>query len=242
MSIVVVSKNRENLGAARPKDLTATSPLFAELLDRNHDAWRIMRRADTWFLHREVGGSGSHLPHGSIVLSQGPHSDISFNFYHSRGRHSLLETYRPEVCKAIDILLSRERCIALFNGLAHSSVEHLFHIRLGFDGDKVTERRVKLNNDSEWYKHLVDDGQPCSEKPLGSHSDLKHNAAKVQIAPGILVSQKGDDTPSMECCLRYPRPLSLQFSSNRLSSGLQVITTDLSRRVVEHNREVARNF
>jgi hypothetical protein len=121
-------------------------------------------------------------------------------------------------------------------------VKNMFHIRLGFEGEKVTENQVKLSSDTMVYKHLVDDSQVFLETTISSHLHIKHNAAKVHIAPGMLVSQKGDDPPSMECCLRYPRPITLQFSSRRLVPGLVLLTNNLSRRVVQHNREVARNF
>jgi hypothetical protein len=80
MSIAVVSKDTNKPSTVRPRDLSATSQLFSEMLDGNHDAWTITRPKDTWFFYREIGGPGSQFPCGAVVLSQGPHPAASFNF------------------------------------------------------------------------------------------------------------------------------------------------------------------
>lgn len=227
----------------RSHDLIAASRLFSELLDSNHDAWKIERPRERWFFYREVGGTNSHFPPGSVVISERTGSVATCDFYHSRGRHSLLETFQQEVPQAIDILLSRERCIALFNGLAHTSPKKLFDHSLGFCGEKVTNRIVRLRTDTSVYEHLVGnthtDLYPSSTSGAHFHGLKRSSNA---LSAGIMVSQHGDDIPKIECSLNYPRPISLQFSSARLWTGVHAVTDSLALLVTEHNREVEQRF
>ncbi len=146
----------------------------------------------------------------------------------------MLEAYRDDLPDIVDTLLSRERAIALFNGLTRTINSTQWEHNLGFSGTQVTKREVRLRADAPLFQKLVG--------PLPAHATLPVlGAAKFhrERAPvGIVVEQLEMAAPVMRCALSYPRAISLTFQSARLWKGLRTVTDALVNLVVEHNREL----
>ena len=216
---------------------TSSSRLLAELLDANHDAWRVFRDFDRWTFYREVGGSGSSAPLGAVVLTSERGKPQTFDFYSARRKRSLLVSYGDEVSSAVQTLVERERVISLFTKLSHRLDARSWDHYISFSGVAVVERRVQLRPDSEAYHKLVGDvrgrvmvspgGSVRALPPLGS--------------PGVTVSEHEGAAPFVHCSITYPRPLQMTFFSSRLRVGLHVITDGMVSLVVEHNRSVERD-
>jgi hypothetical protein len=216
----------------------ARSRLFTELLDANHDAWRVLRDGDTWTFYREIGDGRAHLPHGSIVLSTGPGTPQTLDFFCSKGRRSLVVSYGDEVAAAAQCLMEREHAIALFNGIASRGTCQNWDHKLSFIGIEVSERCAELRAGTAIFKRLAGDAKAGAV--LGSSAAATKIGMKQRL--GLAVSQHENHSPFMECHITYPRPIQARFFSSRLAVGLEAITNPMAALVIEHNRNLEQRY
>ena len=219
---------------ARHELAAAGSRLFSELLDTNHDAWRVFRDGPKWTFYREVGGRGSRAPLGAVVITSEPGKPQTCDFYSARGKRSLLTTYGDEVPRAAQTLIERERVITLFSKLASSLDAANWDHNLSFCGVAVLERRVQLRSGTRAFQQLVGDVKGrMTVSPSGGF-----RALPTIGTPGISVSEHEGTAPYVQCSITYPRPLNVTFFSSRLREGVHAITDRMVSMVVEHNRSV----
>jgi hypothetical protein len=208
--------------------------LFSELLDENHDAWHVVRKGMAWSFYREIGHDHPRLPFGSIVITTEPGKPQSLDFYSTRSRHSLIQTYGDEVARAAQVLMDRERLIEMFNKCAVSLSSKHWLQNLGFNGSHVTERTAKLKMGTPIYEKIV--GTACSRFSRASFRRGELRMPKVE--PGVMVSQYDNEIPRAECLISYPRTIEATFFSSRLQTGLNHITEAMVSLIVRHNRAV----
>jgi hypothetical protein len=218
-----------------PRQGAQYSRVISELLDLDHDAWKIQLNGHRSTFYRETGGKGSVLPFGAIAITSAPYKPQKMTFHCAAGTHSILEAYRDDLPEMVDTLLSRERAISLFNGLARTIHSTHWEHNLGFAGTLVTKREIRLRSDAPLFQKLVESLPPLATLPL-----LGASKPHPERAPaGIVVEQLEGAAPVMRCTLNYPREISLTFQSARLWKGLRAVTDTLVNLVVEHNRELA---
>lgn len=225
-------------GEKRTQDLHTEAPrgskLFSELLDPNHDAWRVSRQGARWTFYREVGEEERGLPLGAVVLTSEPGRPQTLDLYSSKGRRSLVQSYGEELPRAAQLLIDRERVLALFTKLAYYLDAPSWDHCLSFAKVEVTDRRVALRSTCAAYERLV--GDLRSRVGVGANGSFK--AMSFTNLPGLVVSEHEGQSPLMECSITYPRPIELRFYSNRLREGLHAITHTMVSLVVEHNRNL----
>ncbi len=220
---------------SRPHALP-TSRLFSELLDINHDAWRVFKNGNQWTFYREIGEQPGLYPSASIVLTTEVGKPQTLDLYTRRGRRSLMTSYGDEVPRAAQELIDRERIISLYSKLAYHLDPSSWDHNLSFAGVDVTERRVALRSDAPVYGRIVGDIKArLVGGARGTWKTLPHSGV-----PGIKVSEYEGGPPLVEYDLTYPRPLAGKFFSTRLRQGLHYITCQMVSMVVDHNRGVER--
>ena len=217
-----------SLGVARQ------SALFGELLDMNHDAWRVTRTGHDWCFYREVGHGESSLPFGCVALKSSPGQPLSCDFYTSGGRHSLLNAYGDEVARAAQSLIDREYLIALVTKGARGLGSDNWNLSLSFSGSHVTERSAQLREGTSVYERIIGSGLPTTPRPAPCQPRAKEHRQQ----PGLFVSQHEQDVPVVRCLISYPRTIEATFASSRLRAGLYAVTEEMASMVVEHNRAV----
>lgn len=214
-----------------------TSRLFSELLDANHDAWRVFRNGQLWTFYREIGRPAGGLPTGAVVLTSEVAKPQTCDLYTSKGRRSLVASYSEEIPKAVQALIDRERVISLFSRLAYCLDPSSWDHNLSFSGVDVIERRVALRSDVPAYERLVGDAKGrMVSGGRGSVRSLPHSGG-----PGLRVSEFDTSSPLVEYDLTYPRHISGRFLSSRLRQGLHSITHQMVALVVDHNRALERS-
>lgn len=218
-----------SLGVARQ------SALFGELLDMNHDAWRVTRTGHEWCFYREVGHPESSLPFGCVVLKSSPGQPLSCDFYTSGGKHSLLNTYGDEVVRAAQSLIDREYIIALVTKSARGLGIDNWNHSLSFSGSHVTERSAHLRGGAPLYDRIVGSDWPAIQRTDPSHG---RSLSARRHRPGLVLSQHEHDVPVVRCLISYPRTIETTFASSRLRAGLYAVTEEMVSLVVEHNRAV----
>lgn len=216
-------------GAARQ------SALFAELLDENHDAWRVARKDHVWCFYREVGDGGSSLPSGCVVLTSSPGKPLSCDFYTSGGKHSLINTYGDEVVRAAQSLIDREYIIALITKSARGLGIDNWNHSLSFSGSQVTERSAHLRGGTPIYDRIVGSDWPAMQRVAPFYGS---SLSARRHQPGLVVSQHENDVPVVRCLISYPRLIETTFASSRLRTGLYAVTEEMASLVVENNRAV----
>lgn len=228
-----VQKQEGQRHDSRPRTLPS-SRLFSELLDPNHDAWRVFKNGHQWAFYREIGGRAGTIPAGSVVLTTEVGKPQTLDIYTAKGRRSLMTTYADEVPSAAQELIDRERVLSLFSKLAYHLDPSSWDHNLSFAGVEVTERRVALRADAPVYDRLVGDAKARLVGASGSAwRALPHSGS-----PGLRVSEYEGAPPLVEYDLAYPRAIHGRFFSSRLRQGLHSITYQMVSLVVEHNRSL----
>ena len=217
-----------------PRRERQPSLLFSELLDQNHDAWRVFRNGNGWVFCREIGDTTRGLPSGMVVLAVENNKAPAIHLYTNKGRRSLITTYGDELPAAIQLLVDRERIIGIFTKLAHTLAPSSWDHNLSFSKLDVTERHVALRSSEAAYEHLV--GDIKGRMPVTSGSAFK--TIMPAYSRGISVSEFDGGVPFVEYSITYPRPLTGRFFSNRLRDGLNATTQQMVSLVLEHNRTV----
>ena len=233
----VVSTNKDISQLAVPTAPT-TSRLFTELLDLDHDAWRVSRIEGKWIFYREVGGDRSSIPLGSVVITTEPGKPPTLDFYSARGKRSLVTTYADELPGAISLLVEREHVISLFTKLARGLDSAHWDNYLTFCGANVMERRSSLSAGTDAYLHLVGDAKSLILAPTPENSF----PTKLRYPAGIVVSQYEHETPLMQCSITYPRAIEATFFCSRLTKGLDLITETMVSLVIQHNRNLEERY
>lgn len=210
------------------------SRLISELLDGNHDAWRVCRQGRSWTFYREIGHGHPRLPFGAIVLKTEPGKPQTFDFYTSRGKRSLLPTYGEEVCRAAQALMDREYVIGLFTKCAVDLSSKNWDHQLSFCGDQLKERSARLRYGTDLYDRIV--GTPLGR--FSKHPTGGDEAAHPRKAPGLVVFQRENDVPWVQCLISYPRRIENSFYSSRLTEGLEAVTGEMVSVITELNRSV----
>ena len=213
-----------------------SSRLMAELLDSNHDAWRVFRCQSAWTFYREVGDGGGALPLGAVVMKTAPGQSQSIHFHSAHGSRSLIHSYGDEVPRAIQLLIDRERLISLFTRASFDSDPRMWDHSLSFSGTEVSERRVSLRGDAPLFERLVGNAR----SRISGFAGTRGQSSSSAVAPGIAVFEHDGQPPTVECSIIYPRPINLIFHSSRLRIGLNALTNGMVSLVVEHNRSVER--
>jgi hypothetical protein len=211
------------------------SALFTELLDSNHDAWRVIRKDHVWCFYREVGDGESSLPSGCVVIKNSPGQSLRCDFYTSGGKQSLLNTYGDEIVRAAQSLVDREYIIALVTKSARGLGIDNWNHSLSFSGSHVTERCAHLRGGTSLYDRIVGSDWAASQRAALSHG-ISLSALRLQ--PGLVVSQRDNDVPIVRCLISYPRIIETTFASSRLRAGLYAVTEEMVSLVVENNRAV----
>jgi hypothetical protein len=211
------------------------SRLFRELLDTNHDAWRVTRKDRAWGFYREIDYGHKSLPFGSVVLTTEPGKPLTFDFYSGRGKHSLLNTYGDEVAHAAQTLIDREYIISLFTKYGRELSSKNWDHHLSFSGEQVTERSAQLRVGTPAHERIVGLAPPRSSR-LAEYRAT--GIVGMPRHPGLMVSQHEGDVPFVECLVSYPRTIEATFFSSRLRVGLYAITEAMASLVIEHNRSV----
>ena len=228
-----VQKQEGQNNDSRPRTLPA-SRLFSELLDPNHDAWRVFKNGQQWVFYREIGARAGLFPAGSIVLTTEVGKPQTLDLYTAKGRRSLMASYSDEVPRAAQELIDRERVISLFSKLAYYLDPSSWDHSLSFAGVDVTERRVALRSDTPVYERLVGDVKSrLVGAPGGIWKALPHSGS-----PGMRVSEYDGAAPLVEYDFAYPRPINGRFFSSRLRQGLHPIPHQMVSLVVDHNRSL----
>ena len=210
------------------------SKLFRELMDADHDAWHVGRKGRAWTFYREIERGHSRLPHGAVVITTEPGKPQTFNFYSRRGSHSLIQTYGDEVAHAAQVLMDRERIIAMFSTCAASLSSQHWDQHLSFSGSQVTERTAKLRIGTPVYEKIVGTGCSRFSRAAFRRGELRMPKAE----PGLMVSQFDNDVPLAQCLISYPRTIEATFFSSRLREGLNDITEGMVSLIVGHNRTI----
>jgi hypothetical protein len=234
MSLAVqTTSHTQNLPAiGRPLQ----SRLFQELLDRDHDAWHVVRNGRAWSFYREIGHDHPRFPFGSIVLTTEPGKPQSLDFFSGRGRHSLIQTYGPEIAHAAQTLMDRERILEMFNKFAATLSSKHWDQHLSFSGSQLTERTAKLRVGTPTYERIV--GTACSR--FSRRAFRRGELSMPQTPPGLMVSQFDNEAPLAQCLIAYPRTIEAAFFSSRLREGLYDVTGSMVSMIVRHNREAER--
>lgn len=211
------------------------SALFTELLDSNHDAWRVTRKDHVWCFYREVGDGANSLPSGCVVIKNSPGQSLRCDFYTSGGKHSLVNTYGDEVVRAAQRLIDREYIIALVTKSARGVGIDNWNHSLSFSGSQVTERSAQLRGGTPLYDRIVGSDWPAIQRAAPCHG---RTVLARPLQPGLVVSQHENDVPVVRCLISYPRLIETTFASLRLRAGLYAVTEEMASLVVENNRAV----
>lgn len=234
---LVVNTKKDPSQLASPT-APATSRLFSELLDLNHDAWRVSRNNGKWFFYREVGGGLSSSPQGSVVITSEIGKPQTLDFYSAKTKRSLLNTYADEVPRALRILIEREHIISLFTKLARGLDSTNWDNNLTFCGVNVVERRVSLRVGTHPYARLIGDAKSWMNGPALENTF----SSQLRNPPGIVVFQREHKAPYVQCAISYPRAIEANFFSSRLMKGLDAVTEPIVSLVVKHNRNLEERY
>jgi hypothetical protein len=234
----LLANDRRNLPHTFGLVAPARSHLFSELLDANHDAWRVLRKGDTWTFYREIGEGRVHLPLGAVTLTTGPGVQQTLDFVSTKGTRSLLPTYGPEVAAAAQHLMDREYCVELFSRLARMSTSSFWDYKLSFCGARVTERYAKLRESTPIFQRVAGDANEIGIA-RGSSCFSYHGPTQ---RPGLVVSQHEQKRPLIECYITYPRPITMRFFSSKLTVGLEAITNPTASLVLELNGNLEQGY
>jgi len=212
----------------------ARTALFTELLNDNHDAWKVARKERAYSFCREFGHDHPLLPFGLLVLTTEPGKPQTFDFYSARGKHSLLTTYGDEVREAAQILMDREYIIALYTKSAIQHGQENWEHHLSFSGDQLTRRTTTLKHRAPLFDKIVGSTfNPLSSSPVGTGA-----LSLPRYRAGLVISQHENEVPVVRCQISYPREIEMTFSSSRLCKGLDAITGEMVSFISDLNRRV----
>jgi hypothetical protein len=204
--------------------------LIHSLDDPDHDRWVVTRNGFSHTFCREISHLGRYPCDGYLVIQHSRDLPLRAELYRHKHKVSLFHAYGEELALLTEKLLLREYCIQLFNSLVKSLPKQQWNYGIHFDGTTVTDRYVMLKHEKR-----------CRCSPVASRSNPKTTSSypflRLPNNACIVVTEENSSPPVIECDFDYPRPIKCKFTSSRVRSGVNHLTSHIIELATNCNQE-----